>query len=120
MTVVPPGKLGRWAGKLLVSEMGDFRPSTDPEHPNVRAGFQVEAVDLKTGKREVFVRNRGTGSPQPASALDLENGLERPVDVKVGPDGAVYVLDFGVFEATADAAKILPKTGKVFKIVPAG
>jgi glucose/arabinose dehydrogenase len=124
MTVVPSGRgpLARWAGRLLVSEMGDFRPTTDPEHPDVRAGFQVEAVDLATGKREVFVRNRGKnpGQPaQPASALDLENGLERPVDVKVGPDGAVYVLDFGVFEATAKAAKILPKTGKVFKIVPA-
>ena len=41
MTVVPPGgRFAQWAGQLLVSEMGDFRPVTDPS-PDVRAGFQV-------------------------------------------------------------------------------
>ena len=98
--------------------MGDFRPTTDATKPDVRAGFQVEAVDLETGRRTVFARNRGAGPAQPASRLDLENGFERPVDVKIGPDGLVYVLDFGVFEPTATAAKILPKTGKVFRIEP--
>ncbi len=119
MTVVPPGgPFARWAGRLLISEMGDFRPNTDPVNPDLRAGFQVEAVDLASGRREVFVRNRGAGASQPASRLDLEDGLERPVDVKVGPDGLVYVLDFGVFEPTAKAAEVMPKTGKVFRIEP--
>lgn len=118
MTVVPSGgPFGRWAGRLLISEMGDFRPTTDAANPDVRAGFQVESVDLATGKREVFVRNRGTGPSEPASHLDLEDGLERPVDVKVGPDGLVYVLDFGVFESTPKP-EVLPKTGKVFRIEP--
>jgi hypothetical protein len=39
--------------------------------------------------------------------------------VKVGPDGLVYVLDFGVFDSTEQAAKVMPKTGKVFRIEPA-
>jgi hypothetical protein len=119
MAVVPRrGPFARWAGKLLLPEMGDFRPTTDPVNPDVRAGFQVEAIDLATGKRETFARNRGDGPPQPASTLDLETAFERPVDVKIGPDGLVYVLDFGVFQPTAEAARVLPKTGRVFRIEP--
>lgn len=119
MDVVPAeGPFARWAGKLLISEMGDFRPLTDPITAEERAGFQVEVVDLATGRRETFARNRGGGAPRPASELELARGFERPVDVKIGPDGLVYVLDFGVFDATADAGRVLPKTGKVFRIEP--
>lgn len=50
--------------------------------------------------------------------VEALDGLERPVDVAVGPDGLVYVLDFGVFQPTEDAAKVLPKTGKVFRAEP--
>ncbi len=120
MTFVPAGgPFSRWSGQLLLSEMGDFKPSTDPLHPDVRAGFQVEAVDPATGRRSVFARNRGAGAAQPSSEIDRTDGFERPVDVKVGPDGLVYVLDFGAFQATAKAAKVFPKTGKVFRIEPA-
>jgi len=119
MTTVPPGgPFGAFAGQILVSEMGDFRPTTDPIAPEVRAGFQIEAVDPKSGRATTFLRNRGTGPPQPASTLDLDDGMERPVDVRVGPDGLVYVLDFGVFVPTADAGRIFPKTGRVFRVEP--
>lgn len=119
MTFVPAsGPFSRFAGRLLVSEMGDFKPLTDPVTPTERAGFQVEMIDVATGRRSVFARNRGEGSSRPASALDLEDGLERPVDVKVGPDGLVYVLDFGVFNVGGEA-QAFPKTGKVFRIEPA-
>jgi glucose/arabinose dehydrogenase len=119
MTVVPEGgPFARWGGRLLISEMGDFGPLTQAPGEERRSGFQVEAVDLATGRRTTFARNRGDGPPMPASALDLEDGFERPVDVKVGPDGLVYVLDFGVFQPTEGAGRILPKTGKVFRIEP--
>ena len=113
------GPWSHWSGQLLVSEMGDFKPSTDPANPSLRAGFQVEAVDLKSGRRTVFARNRGGGHAEPASHLNSKDGFERPVDVKVGPDGLVYVLDFGAFESTGMSAKVFPKTGKVFRIEPA-
>jgi glucose/arabinose dehydrogenase len=119
MDVVPAGgPFARWAGSLLISEMGDFRPLTDPITAEVRSGFQVEVVDLASGRRETFARNRGDGPARPASELELARGFERPVDVKVGPDGLVYVLDFGVFVATGEAGRVLPKTGKVFRIEP--
>ncbi len=78
----------------------------------------VTAIDLASGRRETFARNRGEGPPRPASALDLELAFERPVDVKFGPDGLVYVLDFGVFNPTEEAARVLPKTGRIFRIEP--
>ncbi len=115
------GPFRAWAGQILVSEMGDFRPTTDPMQPDVRAGFQVEIVDPATGEARPFLRNVRTGadgSSLPASALDLAHGLERPVDVRVGPDGHIYVLDFGVFVPTADGAKVFPKTGKIFRVEP--
>lgn len=119
MTFVPKdGPFARWGGRLLISEMGDFKPTTDPVKPDERAGFQVEVVDVASGRRTVFARNRGPGPALPASRLDLQEAFERPVDVKVGPDGLVYVLDFGVFEPTEKSAKVMPKTGKVFRIEP--
>lgn len=119
MTVVPPrGPFAKWAGQLLISEMGDFKPTTDAVHPDVRAGFQVESVDLSTGRRQVFARNRGAGPAQPASRIDLEEGFERPVDVKIGPDGLVYVLDFGVFNPSEKTVKVFPKTGRVYRVEP--
>lgn len=102
-------------GTLLVAEMGDFKPMTDP-NAATRAGFQVERVDLRAGTITPVYRNRGTGDAQPASTLDLRNGFERPVDVRVGPDGNVYVLDFGAFITTGGQPKAFPKTGKLFRI----
>lgn len=117
MTFAPAGgPFSRWSGQLLLSETGDFKPSTDPLHPDVRAGFQVEVVDPATGRRSGFARNRSAGAAQPSSEIDRTDGFERPVDVKVGPDGLVYVLDFGAFQATEKSAKVFPKTGKVFRI----
>jgi glucose/arabinose dehydrogenase len=119
MTFVPArGPFSRWAGRLLISEMGDFKPTTDPVKPDERAGFQVESVDLASGRREIFARNKGAGPAQPASRIDLEEGFERPVDVQIGPDGLVYVLDFGVFNPSEKTMKVFPKTGRVYRIEP--
>src|SRR5688572_862675 len=42
MTVVPQaGPFARWAGQLLISEMGDFRPTTDAAKPHVRDALQL-------------------------------------------------------------------------------
>ncbi len=40
------------------------------------------------------------------------------MDVKVGPDGLVYILDFGVFNPSEKTQKVFPKTGRVFRIEP--
>jgi glucose/arabinose dehydrogenase len=101
-------------GALLVAEMGDFKPMTAPD--SGRAGFQVERVDIRTGSIAPYLRNNNPGDAEPASTLDKRNAFERPVDVRIGPDGLVYVLDFGAFVTSAGAPKAFPKTGKLFRI----
>jgi glucose/arabinose dehydrogenase len=101
-------------GALLLAEMGDFKPMTDPDKSE-RAGFQVERIDAG-GAIAPYLRNRNQGDAQPASTLDLRNGFERPVDVRIGPDGNIYVLDFGAFVTTGGEPKAFPKTGKLFVI----
>jgi glucose/arabinose dehydrogenase len=117
-TVEPHAAIsGMWMtadGKLLAAEMGDFKPMTAPD--SGRAGFQVEQIDPRSGAVTAYARNRNDGDPQPASTLDLRNAFERPVDVRIGPDGRVYVLDFGAFVVTGGAPKAFPKTGKVFAL----
>jgi glucose/arabinose dehydrogenase len=106
-------------GQLLLAEMGDFKPMTEKDDLS-RAGFQIERVDPRTGTTAPYLRNRGTGDAQPASTLDLRNGFERPVDVRLGPDGNLYILDFGAFIVSGGAPKAFPKTGKVFVIERVG
>ena len=109
---------GPLAGRLLLAEMGDFKPMTDKAKPDEHAGFQVEILDPANGSLAEFARNRGTGDATPASTLDLRNGFERPVDVRIGPDGKIYVLDYGVLDTTGPKPRVMPKTGKVFVIEP--
>lgn len=100
---------------LLVAEMGDFKPMTAPD--DGRAGFQVERIHPRNGALDPYLYNKKTDGPsQPASTLDLRNGFERPVDVRLGPDGLIYVLDFGAFIVREGAPKAFPKTGKLFRI----
>jgi glucose/arabinose dehydrogenase len=101
-------------GAILVAEMGDFKPMTAPDH--TRAGYQIERIDPRAGTVTPYLRNGNDGHAQPASTLDLRNGFERPVDVRIGPDGLIYVLDFGAFITEGGAPKAFPKTGKLFRI----
>ncbi|MDP9365832.1 MAG: hypothetical protein M3Q10_16695, partial [Chloroflexota bacterium] len=72
---------------------------------------------------ELFAGNAGGG---PASEQDAPGeGLERPFDVRFGPDGAMYVVDYGA--ARINLARIQqgqlpyefpPQTGAVWRITP--
>ena len=44
--------------------------------------------------------------------------LERPVDVKVGPDGAVYVLDMGPMRVENGQEKIPAHCGRILRCGP--
>ena len=75
-------------------------------------GFRVGRVDLSTGQHEPFLVNK---SGKPASASG-GGGLERPVQLEWGPDGSLYVVDFGTIEFHPSGMKAHPKTGVIWKV----
>ncbi|MFZ3585031.1 PQQ-dependent sugar dehydrogenase [Loktanella sp. DJP18] len=93
--VVPPA-WGDLAGHVLVAEWGDLAPPTNPLRGKEPVGSRVVSVDPETGEITPFVANM---QPGPASGQDAQGqGLDRPFDVQFGPDGALYIVDYGVVE----------------------
>jgi glucose/arabinose dehydrogenase len=94
MLDVAPASWGDWAGHIFVAEWGDLAPPTNPlrEEP---VGSRIVRIDPEDGQKQVepFIQNQ---QPGPASEQGAKGmGLERPFDVKFGPDGAMYIVDYG-------------------------
>ena len=66
-----------------------------------------------------FIRNTELS---PASRLvsgtRTPDMLERPIDVKTGPDGAIYVLDFGRLTDKDGRERTEDGTGQIFRLAP--
>jgi glucose/arabinose dehydrogenase len=79
-----------------------------------RQGFKVELVDVEGKTVKDFIRNTAgvPASMQPWGTV----ALERPCDVKVGPDGAIYILDFGQMENDEGEPEFHAGTGRIFKL----
>jgi hypothetical protein len=96
-----------------VALFGDLAPITTPRLP-APVGFKVVRVDL--ARREVvdFAVNRIQG---PASKLP-HAGFERPSHCAFGPDGALYVTDFGEIDIAPEKAgiRIQAGTGTLWRI----
>lgn len=71
----------------------------------------VLAVDPATGRVELFARNK-TGRPAGRSL----RGFNRPLDIEFGPDGTLYVVDFGALEWRGGRPRVTPGTGVVWQI----
>ena len=117
---VAPESWGELAGQVFVAEWGDLSPNTNPlrDQPT---GYQVVRIDPDTGDLTPFVRNIEAG-PASRQGARLE-GIERPIDVKFGPDGAMYIVDYGI--ANVNSARTAegqvpyefpPETGAVWRV----
>jgi hypothetical protein len=119
-------------GAALISREGDFGFSAgngDPEagHDIELVNFSAPGVPLQV-KQQRFAYN-STGDQaftDPGVA-----GINRPTDLKFGPDGCAYLVDYGAvrdfgqsdpatkFKAAADAPLVqIPGTGVIWKICP--
>lgn len=113
---VAPASWGEWADHLFIAEWGDLTPPTNPLRNNP-VGYKVVSVDPDSGQLVTFASTMGGG---PASAQGMEGkGLERPFNVKFGPDGAMYIIDYGV--VTIDFSMSPPynyheNTGTIWKV----
>jgi glucose/arabinose dehydrogenase len=99
-------------GDAFVALFGDVAPVT--ARPATPVGFKVVRVDMRTGTVHDFAVNRYTG---PASKLP-HYGFERPSHCAFGPDGALYVVDFGEIEIAPEVGgiRIQLGTGALWRI----
>lgn len=111
---VAPASFG-YGGQVFISQFGDMAPDVGKVMDPV--GFRVVRVDLATGTVRNFAINRGGAGP--ASKLG-SGGLERPTAVRFGPDGALYVVDFGVMTMSEQGPNPRPGTGVLWRVTRAG
>lgn len=95
--------------RMFIAAFGSGDPATGIV--DKITGSKVLALDLSTGKVEDFAYNK---SRKPAGR-NL-SGFNHPVDAKFGPDGSLYVVDFGVFEVNGQVPNAVPKTGMIWRI----
>ena len=79
-------------------------------------GYRIVTVDMNSREGVVkdFIYNTQGG---PASAGSGQ-GLERPIDAKFGPDGLLYILDFGRARFKHSKIETWRDTGKIFVCLP--
>lgn len=94
----------------FVALFGDFTPATGTV-PTPR-GVKVVRVDTTSGAISDFITNAVPGE---ASKHGL-GGLEHPSDVTFGPDGAMYIADWGVARISTDGLKLDPGSGVIWRI----
>jgi glucose/arabinose dehydrogenase len=92
-------------GQAFVALFGDIAPITG--RPATPRGFKVVRVDVESRTVVDFAVNRIAG---PASKLP-HAGFERPSHCAFGPDGALYVVDWGEIEIAPEKGGIRMQAG---------
>ena len=92
-------------GQAFVALFGDLMPNTTRTATPV--GYKIVRVDVDTGEVTDFAVNRIVG---PASKLP-HDGFERPSHCEFGPDGALYVVDWGEIEVAPEVGGVRMQAG---------
>ena len=95
-------------GVALIAEFGSDAPVSTGGKPMPRVGHRVSWINMETGEVGIFAINK-EGLP---ASVTGEGGFERPIDAVFGPDGALYIVDFGV----AVGGEASPGTGVIWKV----
>jgi glucose/arabinose dehydrogenase len=99
-------------GDVYIAEAGADGTSVDGNiTPYAGFGHRVSRIDLVTRGVTTFAINR---SGFPATVTE-EGGFEHPIDVCFGPDGALYVLDYGI-TTLGDPRSYLKGSGVLWRI----
>ncbi|MEJ7769720.1 MAG: hypothetical protein WKF89_18015 [Chitinophagaceae bacterium] len=116
---VAPHSWGKYSGHIFIPEWGDLTPPTDPDV--TRVGYKIVVIDPARKQVVPFLKNVVDlpGSEQGKAG----KALERPFDVKFGPDGAMYIVDYGQVKINPARTNIgrepyeyIPGTGMIWKL----
>ena len=106
--------------EILLAEFGTVQKfSTKGPNP---PGYRVTRVNLTTGEVTPFMWNK-SGKPASAAKGHADpqgGGLERPLRPSWGPDGALYLVDFGVFDTFPKEKTSYGGTGVIWKVTRTG
>jgi glucose/arabinose dehydrogenase len=95
-----------------IALFGDFTPATGTvDRPR---GAKVVKLDTATGAVSDFIMNETPGQASRHSG----GGLEHPSDVTFGPDGAMYIADWGVARVSEKGLVLAHDTGVIWKVSP--
>lgn len=94
-----------FVGQAFVALFGDNAPVT--ARPIMPRGYKVVRVDVDTGQVFDFAVNKITG---PASKLP-HDGFERPSHCQFGPDGSLYIVDFGPLKVAPERGGVRAQAG---------
>jgi len=87
-------------GRIVLALFGDEVPMTAPSGP--KAGRAVAVIDPDGWTVQTVTAT----------------GLYRPIDVRYGPDGSLFILDFGHFEPARGSMEATAGSGGVWKALP--
>ncbi len=115
------GPFKEFRSDAVVALYGDRSPFASGKLPlKGPIGFKVVRIDVTHGQMRDFVYNTEPGpASQHPEARDATDALERPYDVKFGPDGSMYIVDLGFMEMKNGREKFREGTGKILKLTGA-
>ena len=115
------GPFERYQGSAFVALGGDRAPFATGNQKTIGpVGYKVVRVSVDNLQVQDFIRNTG-GLPAhllPKNKRARHDPLERPVDVKIGPDGALYILDMGRMEIKNGKEHVFASTGQIYRLEP--
>ena len=107
-----PGNLWGPATTAYIALFGDFAPATGTvDRPE---GVKVVRLDTTTGDVTDFVANETGGQASRHSA----GGLEHPSDVTFGPDGHMYIADWGIARVSEKGLVLEENSGVIWRVRP--
>jgi glucose/arabinose dehydrogenase len=98
-------------GDFFVAEFGSTRLSGRSEIPNMGVGHRVSRTSLYSGGSMTFAVNRSGFM----ASYSREGGFGWPTDVVMGPDRAMYILDFGS-NPYDNIMEFLPNSGVIWRV----
>ncbi len=90
---------GFFPHQAMVAQFGSLLTPVEGLPGQPAQGHRVVRVDVARGTVSDLAVNC---SGRPASQSEDEAGLERPIQARFGPDGALYIVDFGRLELAED------------------